>query len=94
MAITNELEDIPNLECLLIKLDEAKKRWQVHLNHTGPGESLGKAYHIDIINEINRYYPEYFKNKEEEEIQQAIYLLKSKGYKISKEVTTITYEEI
>lgn len=87
-------QDKPVLKDLLDKWEEAKAIFQERLHNTGPGESVGTDPSLVIYRQIEEHYPAYFKNLEEYAIQNAVQLLKSKGYKILKPETKTEYHEV
>lgn len=84
----------PSLQELLQRWKGAKETFRERLQNTGPGESLGTDPSIAIYHQIQKEYPTYFKKLEEQMVEEAITLLKSKDYKILKPETKTEYHEV
>ena len=92
--IESEEFKIAKLEELLERYDQEKKLLRHRLTTVDSSAAAGENPAKAIYQEIRQLYPDYFPKLRQLEIQQAISLLESEGYKVLKRVENVTYEEV
>ncbi len=84
----------PSLQELLARWKGAKDTFRERLQNTGPGESVGTDPSIALYKQIEQEYPTYFQKLDERLVDEAVTLLKFKGYRVLKPETKTEYHEL
>ncbi len=82
----------PTLDALLHDLRKAQRTFREQLAQSGL-EPNKENPAKEIYQQIAKFYPDFYPKLKEIEINEAIELLKTEGYKVLKKVETVEYEE-